>query len=258
MKPSLRQMLKGDRIPLGLCVQFPVAGIIECMSDGWDWLWIDGQHGQHDYRSVLECVRVADYCGIAPVVRVPGHEYGLIGPAMDMRPAGIMVPMINSVQEASAVVNAVRFPPLGRRSYGGRRVIDLGGREYYKTADDDTILIAQIETQQAVDNVEAIAAVEGVDVLFFSPDDIKVGLGIPVNTALTDSDKLAAAMKQVITAAKNAGKAGGCVAPTPATIKMAAELGFSLIVGGGDVPMLREASPAKLAALQQALGYAPK
>ena len=168
MSMSLHQKLRTGRVILGLNLQYPAAGIIECIGAGWDWVWIDGQHGQHDYRSVLECVRVADSCGIAPVVRVSGHEPGLIGPAMDMRPAGIMVPMVNTVGEAQAIVKAARFPPLGERSYGGRRVIDLGTREYFKTADQDTILIVQLETKEALDNAAAIAATEGVDV----PDEL--------------------------------------------------------------------------------------
>ena len=253
MSMSLHQKLRTGRVILGLNLQYPAAGIIECIGAGWDWVWIDGQHGQHDYRSVLECVRVADSCGIAPVVRVSGHEPGLIGPAMDMRPAGIMVPMVNTVGEAQAIVKAARFPPLGERSYGGRRVIDLGTREYFKTADQDTILIVQLETKEALDNAAAIAATEGVDVLFFSPDDIKLRLGIAIDTPITDSKELTAGMQQVITAAQNAGKVGGCVTPTPASIKMASSLGYSLLVGGGDVAMLRETASATLADLRESL-----
>jgi len=253
MSLSLRQKVQDNSVAMGLALMYPVAGIIECMTTGWDWLWIDGQHGQHDYRSMLECVRVAEACGVSPIVRVPGHEYGLIGPVMDMKPAGIMVPMVNNVQEALAVVRAMRFPPVGERSFGGRRVIDVGGRDYYKTANEDTVLIAQIETEEAINNAEAIAATEGVDVLFFSPDDIKLRMGIPMNTSVADSEELTAAMERVIKAAKNAGKMGGNVTPTPATIKMSTALGYSLLVGGGDVSFLREGAPAKLAALRGAL-----
>lgn len=253
MSMLLGEKLSSGRVVLGVNVQFPAAGIIECAGTGWDWMWIDGQHGQHDYRTMIECVRVADYCGIHPVVRVAGHEAGLIGPAMDMRPAGIMVPMVSTAEEAGAVVKAVRFPPVGERSFGGRRVIDLGTRDYYKTAGQDTILIAQIETKEAVENAEAIAATEGVDVLFFSPDDIKLRMGLAINTSVTDSKELTVAMEQVIAAAKKAGKAGGCVAATPGSIKMAAALGYTLVAGGGDVMMLRESASAKLAELRGAL-----
>ena len=76
MSALLGDKLKAGRVAIGFNLQFPVAGIIESIGDDWDWIWIDGQHGQHDYRSILECVRVADSRRIAPVVRVPGHEPG--------------------------------------------------------------------------------------------------------------------------------------------------------------------------------------
>ena len=253
MNASLIDKLKAGRVAIGVGLQFPVAGIIECVGDGWDWIWIDSQHGQHDYRSILECVRVADSCGIASVVRVSGHDAGGIGRVMDMRPTGIIVPMVNNAQEARVVVDASRFPPLGKRSYGGRRVIDLGSREYYATANEDTLLVAQIETKEAVDNAEEIAAVDGVDVLFVGPDDMKVRMGIPINTPITESDELAKALQQVICSAKNSGKAGGCVAATPASIKMTSSLGYTLIVGGADVGFLREGASAKVTALRSAL-----
>jgi 4-hydroxy-2-oxoheptanedioate aldolase len=253
MSQTLRQKLNANQPALGFFLMYPICGLIECIEPDWDWVWIDGQHGQFDYRSFLECVRVADGCGIPPIVRVPGHEYGVIGPVMDMNPAGIMVPMVNNAQEARAVVKATRFPPLGERSYGGRRAIDQGGRIYHQTANDDTIVIAQIETPQAIENAEAIASIEGVDVLFFSPDDIKLRLGLPIDTAISDSDELAAAMEKVITAVKNTGTIGGCVTCTSPAITMAQSLGYTLLVGTGDVGLIRQGAAAQLATLQEAL-----
>jgi len=243
---------RGD-VALGFSLSLPAAAIIETASTGWDWVWIDGQHGQHDYRTILESVRVADACGIAPIVRVPGHEASLIGRALDMRPAGIMVPMVDTPDDARRVVEAARFPPLGKRSYGGRRAADLEGREYVETADERMLLLAQIETIEGVRNAQAIAATEGVDVLFFGPDDMKVRLGIPINASINESPKLAEALEQTVTAAKSAGKITGCVTPTAEVLKLAVSLGCSLLVGGGDVAFLRTTAPAKLAELRAVL-----
>jgi len=250
---SLKESLTNGDVALGFALSMPAAGIIEHAGRYWDWIWIDGQHGQHDYRSMLECVRVADACGAPPIVRVPGHDPGVIGRVLDMRPAGIMVPMVDTPEDARRVVEAFRFPPLGKRSYGGRRAVDLEGREYFQTVDAKTLLVAQIETQEAVRNAEAIAATEGVDVLFFGPDDMKVRLGIPINTAITESDQLARAMEATITAAKSAGKTGGSVAGTPETLRKAVSLGYRLIAGGGDVAFLRTTSPARFAELRATL-----
>ena len=250
---QLRERLNDGGIALGFCLALPAAAIIEHACGGWDWLWIDGQHGQHDYRSMLESVRVADAGGIAPIIRVPGHDSGTIGQALDMRPAGIMVPMIDTAEDARGVVDAVRFPPVGKRSYGGRRSIDMEGRGYFETADENLLLVAQIETSEAVGNAGDIAATEGVDVLFFGPDDMRVRLGIPINAAVKDSAELTAALEKTVAAAKGAGKIAGCVAGSADGLRHAVSMGCQLIVGGGDVGFLRTAAPAKLEELRGAI-----
>ena len=258
MVNPIQVKLKNNEVVLGLMLHYPAAGIIECMSAGWDWLWIDGQHGQIDYSNMLQCVRAADLRGIPAIPRVSGHEYGAIGLIMDMRTAGIMVPMVDSPQQAERLVEAVRFPPLGERSYGGRRVIDAEGRGYYEKANDETLLVLQIETLKAVENAEAIAATAGVDALFFGADDMKVRMGIPINTPISESEELAAAMKTTIKSAQNAGKVAGCVAPDASSIARAKSLGYQLIAGGGDVAFLRTASAEKLKELRNAVASSEK
>jgi len=250
MSNALQQKLKNDEVVLGLNMNFPAAGIIECMGKGWDWLWIDGQHGQIDYRDMLQCVRVADACGLAPIPRAPDHAYGTIGLVMDMKVAGIMVPMVETPQQARNIVNAACFPPLGNRSFGGRRVVDIGGRGYAETANDDSLIVAQIESGKAVEEAEAIAATDGIDVLFFGPDDMKLRNGIPIDTGITESDKLARAMELTAKAAKNSGKIAGTVVGNKESLDLAVSLGYRLIVGGGDVGFLRTASAEKLKELK--------
>lgn len=252
------QKLKSGQVVLGVSVNYPAPGMIEILGAGWDWVWIDGQHGQLDYRTILECVRVADGVGIAPVVRVPGHEYGIIGPMIDMRPSGIMVPMVDTAEQARRVVEAARFPPLGKRSYGGRRIRDLEGAEYFRTANTDMLILAQIETPEAVANAEAIAATPGIDALFFGADDLKVRLDLPPTLAVTESDQLMKAMERTGRAAKNAGKLSGCVAANSPTLSLAISQGYQIIAGGGDVLFLREAAPKKLKELRDAIESRPQ
>ena len=253
METSLQKKLRAGEVALGLALNYAAPGIIECMGAGWDWLWIDGQHGQMDYQSMLQCVRTADACGLAPIPRVSGHETGIIGPVMDMKPAGILIPMVDTVDQARRVVEAVYFPPLGNRSFGGRRVIDVGGREYYQTANDETLLVVQIETPEGAANAEAIAAVDGVDALLVGPDDTKVRLGIPVNTRITESDELAKMMEGVGKAAANAGKFAGCPVGDVESFAMVLGLGYRLLACGGDVAFLRTMSAARLKELRQAI-----
>ncbi len=240
------QKLKSGQVMLGVAVTLPAPAMIEQFGTAWDWVWIDGQHGQLDYRTILECVRVADAVNLPPVVRVPGHEYGIVGPIIDMRPSAIMVPMVDTPEQARRVVEASRFPPLGKRSYGGRRVRDLEGPQYFRTANTEMLVLAQIETPEAVANAEAIAAIPGVDALFFGADDLKVRLGVPVGTPVPESDSLVQAMAKTGRAAKNAGKFAGCVAGDVATLSLAISHGYQIIAGGSDIQFLRMVSETKL------------
>ncbi len=242
MANPMLEKLKKDEVALGFGLMYANPCAIECMAKGWDWVWIDSQHGQLSYPTILHAVQLAHLHGVSSLVRLPGHCPDPIGPVLDMAAHALMIPMVNTAEEAKALVRAANFPPLGTRSYGGRRVIDLYGRDYYRTANDEVFLVCQIETLEAVEQAEAIASVKGVGALFFGPDDMKMRMGIPINTAVNESPELAQAMAKVSRAARNAGKVSGSVAATPAALTMAVEQGYRLIVGCGDVLLLRGAA----------------
>jgi 4-hydroxy-2-oxoheptanedioate aldolase len=248
---SLRKMLS-EKVVLGLNMSFPNPACIESMCRGWDFLWIDGQHGQLGYDAMLQSVRIAEYTGISPIVRVPGHSGESLGPTADMCPAGIMVPMVNSREEAERISRALHFYPRGNRSYGGRRPIDLYGREFFKT--EDMIVIAQIETLEAVKNADEIAAVEGIDCLFFGPDDMKLQLQLPINSAVNEVPVLKEAMIKVAAAANRYGKYIGVPATTEGSFRFSVELGYRLLVCGSDSFFLRSGAEAKLAECRKLIG----
>lgn len=243
MANPLMQKLGRDRPLFGLCNMYPSPGIIEAMGKGWDFIWIDAQHGQHQFDSVLGAVRAAEVIGVATVLRVPGCEPGIVGPLCDTAPSMIMAPMIDTADAARAMVAETRFPPLGNRSYGGRRAIDLLGADYHEMT--DLPLMAQIETPEAIDNVDAIAAVQGVDVLFFGAGDIKIRLGLPINTP-HDDPRIAEPMRRVAAAARRHGKHAACTAFTPDATEAALDAGYRMIVAGGDVQFIRNAATARL------------
>jgi 2-keto-3-deoxy-L-rhamnonate aldolase RhmA len=189
---------------------------------------------------------------VASLVRVPGHEYGILGPIADLDPTAIMVPMVNTLEQAQEVVRGLRFPPLGERSFGGRRMIDHHGREYYHTR--ELMVVAQIETLEAVENAEKIAAVDGIDALFFSPDDMKVGMGLPINTVPAEHPRLREAMEHTARAARAAGKAVAGVAVSPEAVQAARSMGYQMFAAGADVAFLRMAAAARLAELRDVAG----
>jgi 4-hydroxy-2-oxoheptanedioate aldolase len=139
------------------------------------------------------------------------------------------------------MVDAAKFPPLGKRSYGGRRPIDFQGRMYFQTANEDTLLVIQIETPLAIENAEAIAAIPGVDALFLGPDDILLRRGMPMDVPRT-RELLGDDMKAVISACRKHGKFGVMVGVGTTMLTLCLEMGFHLIVAGSDVPFLANSS----------------
>lgn len=238
---SFIQNMKQGQPQLGLCAMYPASGIVERIGPDWDWIWIDGQHGQLGYQDVLGMVRACNLIQRPAFVRVPGHERGLIGLALDSGADGLIVPQVESVADAKAIVTAAKFPPLGQRSYGGRRPIDLYGRTYSDTANDKVILVAQIESPQAIENAAAIAAVPGIDVLFLGPDDIMMRRGFSM-TAPRNKESLGKDMTAIVNACRQYGKLACMVGFGREMLSLCVSMGFQMIVSGGDVAFLANAS----------------
>lgn len=251
--PSFRERLRGTP-QLGLCVCYPAPGIIERIGSDWDWLWLDGQHGEMGYREMLDLVRACELIDRPAFVRVPGHEAGPIGLSLDMGATGVIVPCVDTAAQAEAAVRAAKFPPLGNRSYGGRRPIDRGGRAYSHTANDDTLLVVQIESPQAVENADQIAAVPGVDALFLGPDDLFMRRGHPMDTPRSPQ-ALRADLQAVANACRKHGKFGVGIGVGPEMLGMCLELGFQMLVSGADMSFLTSSSTQ---ALQQARTLVPR
>jgi len=235
------ERLRNGQTQLGFCVMYPAAGIIEGVGRDWDWFWIDGQHGQFGYTDLLNAVRACDVMGKPAFIRVAGHEAGPIGMALDCAATGIIVPCVDTPEQAAAVVRAAKFPPLGNRSYGGRRPVDLGGRGYSHTANQDTMLICQIESPEAIENAPAIAAMPGVDGLFLGPDDITLRRGCEM-TGPRPMEMLTKDMQAVADACREYGKIAVIPAVGAERQTLARDMGFGMIVGTADVVLLRTGS----------------
>ena len=249
---SFKQALAA-RPQLGMCSMYPAAGMIERIGQDWDWCWIDAQHGEWGLDDVIQAVRACDLIGIFSMVRVPSLEQGTIGRVLDTACHAVMVPMVDTVDQTEAVVRAAKFPPRGKRSYGGRRPIDLYGRAYSHLDNPQPLVVCQIESTEALDNVEAIAAVDGVDALFFGPDDMAQCKGMPMDSP-RPSGCFDPEMKRVADAARGAGKIAAGIFSTPETLRGATEMGFSMIVCCGDVPLLATGSNQSAKVCRKAIG----
>lgn len=233
---------KNDAGPLwGLCVMYPAPGVIERIGRDWDWIWVDAQHGDLDLRETTDLIRAANFIERPVIVRPPGQDAGWVGRILDAGASGLLIPMIESVEEARAMVCAAKFPPLGNRSYGGRRVIDLQGREYYKTANEETLLILQVESDEAVAIADSLAGEEGVDGLFLGPDDLLIRTGQDVDAPKTP-ETIGLQTETVAAACKKHGKLLAGIGASATTMALARTHGFDLTVGGADVAFLAAGS----------------
>ena len=212
---------------------------VEVMAlSGVDFILIDHEHGQSilpDAIAQLRAMRVTDCPGI---VRVPWNDFVYIKRLLDAGVPGIMVPQVNTVEEAQAAVAACRYPPAGNRgAAGGTRATAFGlDQGYYDRANADTLVIVQVETPQAVENAAAIAAVDGVDVVFVGPRDLSAYIG---KLNKMDDPELRALIARVEEATLKAGKALGTIAPTGAIAKQLFERGYGLLISGNDMTHLR-------------------
>jgi 4-hydroxy-2-oxoheptanedioate aldolase len=236
---------------LGLGISYPSVGALERIGSDWDWIWIDAQHGDIDISEAAALIRSAELIDRPALVRIPAIEPAWVGKALDFGAAGVIVPMIESMQEARAMVRAAKFPPLGNRSFGGRRVIDRMGRGFYRTANTDTVLILQVESSNAVALAESFAALNGVDGLFPGPDDHAIRDGRDVD-APKGRDIIGDQTRSVAEACERHGKLSVGLAFTDAALEMSKEYRYRLVACGGDVAFLTSGSKN---AAQKARGF---
>lgn len=251
--PTLKRNV--SRPQMGLGIMYPSVGVVERIGPDWDWIWIDAQHGDLDFREVVDLVRACHLIDRPALVRVPGHDAGWVGKALDAGAAGIIIPMVETLEEAKAMVRAAKFPALGNRSYGGRRVIDFLGRSYYESANRDTALIIQVESSGACDIADELAAIEGVDGLFLGPDDLLIREGLHVD-APKDHSTIGRQLEMVSTACRDHQKLSVCIGVSDSAMKMAKDFGYHLVVGGSDVGFIVQGSIAASAKSRAFFGEA--
>ncbi|MCK4850196.1 MAG: hypothetical protein KAT11_02540 [Phycisphaerae bacterium] len=249
----LRQRIDKGQVLLGVTIGLPAPEILELARD-WDWFWIDGQHGQLSYDTILNCVRVADLVGVPSVVRTAGHDYSQIGPILDTGAAGVIIPMVHNAEQGRAVVRAAKFPPLGQRSLGGRRVIDQFGSKYASIANQNVLVLAQIESVEGLANAEQIAAVPGIDGLLFGPADYALDCGLSIESASDISEpRSQEAARKIAQSCKKHGKVACSFVGSCETAARLAKLGYQMLSVSIDAALLAGALNEALAEHRRAL-----
>jgi 4-hydroxy-2-oxoheptanedioate aldolase len=238
---SFQDALQAGRPQFGCVITYPLPGAIERIGSDWDWFWLDGQHGQLAYQDLLALVRACDLVGRASFVRVPGHDAGTIGMALDTGACGVIVPQVHSADQARAVVQAAKFPPLGDRSFGGRRPVDRHGREYAATANSNTILVVQVESPEGMSAVDQIAAVPGVDCVHLGPDDMMLRRGHAMDQP-HPQDVVTHDLEAIVDACRKHGKLSAAMGVSREMCDVCVSLGVNLIAAALDVGFIAAGS----------------
>ena len=250
MHNKLRQAWNDGRGGVNAWLSIPNTVTAE-LSTGHDFdsITIDLQHGLSDYRDALVMLQALATSAATPMARVPWLEPGIIMKLLDAGALGIICPMVNTAADAQAFVRYCHYAPRGERSFGPTRAILVHGADYPSRADEEVICLAMVETRQALDNVSAIAATEGLTGIYIGPSDLSLSLG---HAPKLDHDEPAVveAIEQILSAAHQAGIVAGIHCLSPAYAKRMLSLGFDLVTLASDLRLLNAAFAAALAELR--------
>jgi len=224
---------------LSLCS--PVAA--EAMAHvGWDWLVVDAEHSPVGFETMVNCFRAIQLGGAVPMARVPWNDTVWTQRTLDAGALGLVVPMVNSVEEAEKAVANMKYARVGQRSNGSSRVANyIEGGDYRHWAQDNITVIVMIETIYAVEHAEEILSVEGVDACFIGPSDLALSMGLGPSD-MGPGTEHEAAMLSVVEAGKKVGVATGKHCYDAAEVNMRIEQGFQFLALASDARfMLKEA-----------------
>lgn len=210
----LRKIRQGQML-LGCCITLDDPAVSEIAAEaGMDFCWIDCEHGILDRRAVMEHLMALRGTGCAPLIRVPVCDHTEIKKVIDLAPAGIIVPMVNTAEQAALAVAACRYPPEGNRGCGFRRGFRYGAEEfavYWENSRHDPLVIAQIEHIEAVKNLGRILTVPGLDGICIGPGDLSASCGCPM---CFDAPELARLLDEICRQVHDAGKLLGAYSET--------------------------------------------
>ena len=202
---------------------------------GFDWLLIDGEHGPNDLRSTLAALQVIAPYASQPVVRAVVGDVALIKQLMDIGAKNLLIPMVDTPEQARLIVSATRYPPLGIRGVGSavaRASLWSARTDYLDHADEEVCLLVQAETVTALSHLEAICAVEGVDGVFIGPAELAASMG---HRGEPGHPEVQAAIEQAIATIVASGKAAGTLTSDPALARHYLALGCTFVATGVDV-----------------------
>ena len=234
---GFKQALSNKQAQIGLWVSLANPYSTEiCAGAGFDWLLLDSEHAPNDLRSIMAQLQTIAAYPSQAVCRVPIGDSTSIKQFLDLGAQNLLVPMVDTPEQARALVQACRYPPDGFRGMGGARASRWGRYPHYaKEANAQVCLLVQVETRLALSNLDAIVATEGVDGVFIGPADLSASMGHIGNSG---HPEVQAAIEDAIQRVARAGKAAGILTPDTALARRYLELGATFVAVGLDTLLL--------------------
>lgn len=249
MKNTALAQWRAKQKSTGIWSNLPDIHLAELLGrSGADWICFDLQHGLMDYSALTHLLPAVCGLPITPLVRVAANQPEQIGKALDVGAHGVIVPMVNTAEEAHQAATACRYPPDGLRSCGPMRDSMLEGFDYLESANNEIACIAMIETTDGLANVDSIAGVDGVDALFVGPMDLCYGLGLTPGDF--DNPKFRDAIAAILAACESNQCAAGMFGYTPALAAKSLAEGFDFASIGTDISFARTGMSQALRTVQ--------
>ncbi len=249
----VKQALKSGQSVYGtmLVESASTAYVMMLAHAGYDFVFIDMEHGVYDLGEVAGMIRVARLAGLTPLVRIPDLAYDLVARALDAGAMGVMLPRVETVEQAQTLVRYVKYPPVGvRGAAAGRGHTDYrsaGPRDLVRHMNEHTLVVLQIERVEAVRCIDELFAVPEVDVGLIGPFDLTISLG----AANVTDPEVEAAIAQVLEAAQRAGVACGIHSSDPREVAAWKQRGMTMLMSGSDAQFFNAGAHQALIAMQQ-------
>lgn len=242
------KIAKGETVP-GLFIDLDSSLAAEALAQaGYGFLLVDLQHGVIDTRSAVSILTAISTTDCMPFVRVPGNDPAAIMQALDFGAMGIVCPLVNTAEQATSFVDALRYPPQGSRSWGPIRAALYGGENYTQEANDKIMAIAQIETKEAMDNLDDILATPGLDGVLVGPNDLGFSYG-NWPQAMPEDRHVVEAIKTIAKKCVEHGVTPGIHSGDAAMARQMFDWGYRFSTISTDVGLLTKAARESLAAL---------
>ena len=254
----LRTLWQADQTAVNGWLAVPSAFSAEVMAhQGWDTLTIDLQHGVVDYQAMVGMLQAIGTTPTVPIVRVPWLEPGILMKTLDAGAYGVICPMVNTREDAQKLVAYTSYAPRGTRSFGPVRALLVGGADYPQHANDTIVRFAMIETAQALDNLEGILSVEGLDAIYIGPSDLSLSLGC--RPVFDDVDpKAAEAIAHILARATAHGVKAGIHNGVPEGALARSAMGFRFVTVSSDARLLAAGSQQILSRMRAAPSGTPQ